>query len=151
MGYHIFIEKWLQSCWLKQWAMCGGAPYCINIVVLSHHLAWKARIMDYFDNEVYSSSLMVHVTLLVVWNKCTADISVTTESSPCIFLHPDLLDAPTWILPAIGCEDISSSWSIMIPSHLYPTLKKALNFMRVTLPSSCCLRQSNMRFYASRW
>ena len=47
-----------------------------HTVVLSHRLAWRAEITDYSNNEEYRWPVTVHVTLSVVWNKCTIAISV---------------------------------------------------------------------------
>ena len=116
-------KKWQRSNWFTPRAMYKGAPSCINIVVVSHSLAWRARITDCSNNEAYLSPVTVYVTLPVVWSKISADISVTTESSAYNFLQPDLLDPLIWNLPAIRCEDISSPWSTMIPSHLNKTLR----------------------------
>ena len=116
------LNKWWWSRWFTQWAMCGEAASCINIVVVSHGHIWRTRIMDCSNNEVYRSQVKLHVTLPVAC-KCTATISVTTESSACNFLQLDLQDSPTLILPVIGCEDISNLWSTMILLHRYPTLK----------------------------
>ena len=118
-------KKWGLSSWFTQRAMCGGTVSCINIVVVSHRLVWRARITDCSNNEACCSLVTVHVTSPVEWNKCTAAFSVTTDLSACKFLQLDLLHPPTWILPIIYCEDISSPWSSMIPSHVYVTLKKA--------------------------
>ena len=105
-------------------AMCGGASTCINTVVASHHLAWRAGIMDCCNNETYRWPVMVHVMLPVAWNKCIAAISVMTESSSCNLLDLDFLDPLTYIFAAICCEDISRPRSTEIPTHLYLTLQK---------------------------
>ena len=98
--------------------MCGGAPSCINTVVVSHHLAWRAEIMDCYNNEAYHWPVMVHVTLPVVWNECTAAISVISESPAYNFLQLDLLDPMTYILAAIDWEDASIAWSTVIITSL---------------------------------
>ena len=116
--------KWRRSKCFTQRAMCGGETSCINIVVVSHRLAWRVRIMDCCNNEAFRWLEKVHITLSVVWNECTAAISVTTESPACNFLQLDLLDPPTCIPAAIGYEATTRPWSIVIPSHLYPNLKE---------------------------
>ena len=121
----ILSKKWWRSSCFKQWAIWGRAPSCIKTVYLWHRLAFRAGIINSSSNEAYCWLVTVHLTLLVVWNKCTSPISVTTKSLVCNFRQFYLLDPPNCILAAIACEDISRSWSTVFPSHLHPTLKKA--------------------------
>ena len=125
--------KWGRSNCFKQWAMWEGTLYYVSTTVESYRLVWRAKIMHYDNNEAYRWPLMVHVALPVVWNECTAPILVMRELPAWNFLQLHLLEPLTCILAAIRCEDISKSWSTVIPSHLYPTLKKTLNIMCLTI------------------
>ena len=99
--------------------LCVFHKHCV-----SYRLAWTPGIIDSFNNEVLRWPVTVHLTLPILWNKCTATISVTIESSACNFLQLDLLDPLTCILAAIGFEDTRRPRFTVIPSHFYPTLKK---------------------------
>ena len=121
----LMSRKWRQSSCFKQRAMCGGASSCINTIVVSHHLAWRARITDSFNKEEYRWLVMVYLSLPVVWNKCAAAISLTTKSSAGNFLQLGLLNPSTWILATFGCGVTSRLLSTVIESLLYPILKKA--------------------------
>ena len=115
---------WWSSCFMQR-AICGGAPSCIKNVVLLHCLALRTRITDSFNNEAYRWLVMVHLSLLIVWNKCTTAISVTTESSACNFLQFDLLGLPICILAAIACKD-TASWLLAV--RITPGQHKMKNF-----------------------
>ena len=117
--------KWWHSSCFTQRAICGGASFCIKTVILLHCLALRIGITDFFNNEMHRWAVTLHLTYLIVWNKYTTAISVTTESSVSNFLPLDLLDLSTCILATIGSEDTSRPWSTVIPPHFYLTLKKA--------------------------
>ena len=143
----LLSKKWWQSNSFMQGVMCIGTPSCMNIVVVPHHLAWRARITDCSNNEVSCSPVIVHLTLPIAWNKWTAAISVTTESSACNNLQLDLLDHPTWILPFIGCEGCLKPMVYDDPITSLTNLKESVEHHLGNIPHFC-LQQSNMRLYA---
>ena len=133
---------WRRCTHFTQQAM-KHAPSLVNDKV---HYYNKPLFRLFRQGNVTQPQCLCRMVLLhtspVVWNDCSAAISVVTESSARNFLHHGLLNPSTWILANFDCGDTSRYLFTVIPSHLYPTSKKMWNIMSETFPSSCCFQQS---------
>ena len=96
--------------------LCVFHKHCV-----SYRLAWTPGIIDSFNNEVLRWPVTVHLTLAIVWNKCTATILVTIESfHPIIsFCHyPIFMQFPCIVFATDGSQ-VSNLIMDALSMHIY--------------------------------
>ena len=130
--------------------MFGGAASCINIVVASRRLAWRARITDCSNNEAYHS----------LW-RCMSYCLLRKTSAPPPFRwrqnhQPKISNSLTYQVPRF---ESLQRWLrrclkpmvyhdyITSPSDRKKSVERHVRY----IPQLCCLQQSNTSFYVSRW